>query len=143
MRNYAETVRHAYYIMDIFETKFRCTIRGRLMLAQGPHLPRPCLVGQFSEALSVFHGSLPTFSEMHAVTYPAGMHARAYAFKIKHASWMPEGVKLQFARITRSVRLFLNLHPGTRRKPVVFFFCQLICFVERLLAVKKKKYSPL
>lgn len=110
------------YIMDIFETKFRCTIRGRLMLAQGPHLPRPCLVGQFSEALSVFHGSLPTFSEMHAVTYPAGMHARAYAFKIKHASWMPEGVKLQFARITRSVRLFLNLHPGTRRKPVVFFF---------------------
>lgn len=94
-------------------------------------------MGQFSEALSMFHGSLPTFSEMHAVTYPAGMHARAYAFKIKHASWMPEGVKLQFARITRPVRLFLNLHPA--KKADCFFFLSANLFRGKIISREKKK----
>lgn len=100
------------YIMDILETKFRCAIYGGLMLLK----VRICMavsrgsIFRSSLSLSTFHGSLPTFSEMHTVTYPsqhACTHARAYAcLKLNARPGCLEGVKLQFAKITRSVRLF-------------------------------------
>lgn len=145
MKNYAETVWHALYNGYSWnEIQMHDIWKGDV--AQGPHLHGRVSWVNFPKLSLCFTVHFQPFQKCIPSPILASMHARAYAFKIKHASWMPGGRETSICKNNAIRTLIFKFTPRhAKKKAVVFAVGVIICFVERLLAVKKKKIknSPL